>query len=68
MPSGGKLESKVQCLSSQESLCECRAKEQERRAHLGSEGIYRRREAEEQESLQLVLWSLATISVTFPTS
>lgn len=66
MPSGGKLESKVQCLSSQESLCECRAKE--RRAHLGSEGIYRRREAEEQESLQLVLWSLATISVTFPTS
>lgn len=42
------------------------AKQQERGGHLGSEGIYERREAEEQERLQLVLWSLAAISVSFP--
>ena len=37
-----------------------------KRDHLGSEGIYEKGEAEEQESLQLVLWSLAAIPVGFP--
>lgn len=34
--------------------------------YLGSEGIQEEGETEEQESLQLVLWSLAPTSVSFP--
>lgn len=57
---------KVQRISSQESLWECGAKAQERGEQLASEGIYERGEAEEQKSLQLVLWNLAATSVSFP--
>lgn len=47
---------------------ECGAKEQKRGEHLGYEGIYDPGEGEEQESLQLVPWTPAAVSVRVPIS